>query len=59
VETASCVELDYSVGLQMYALSVIAREKTKSLVQTVGMARKGKREVGEVVSMDLRLLDCQ
>jgi hypothetical protein len=55
VKATTGVELDYAIGLEMHALGVVAREQTKRLVETVGVARKREREVGKVVGMYLGL----
>lgn len=49
------MELNYSVGLEMHALGVVARKKSERLVEAVRVARKGQRQVWKVVNMYLRL----
>jgi len=55
VQPAAGVEFDNAVGLEVDALCVIAGEDAEGLVESVGVAGEGEREVRQVVCVDLGL----
>ena len=50
------MELEEAIGLQMQGFGVVGGQEEEGLVEAVGVAGKGKRQVGEVVGVYLRLV---
>lgn len=50
------MELEESVGLEVQRLGVVGRQQDKRLIDAVGVAGEGERQVWKVVCVDLRLV---